>query len=261
MQKRGKTAVIVLLSALIVLSVGITAACAFLWSHPALRDELFPAKRLQTSSRVSSDQSDSGNLPLSESDEEYLSQCAFVGDSRTHAMDLYGYADISQTIAEDGLNHKTALTKSFADIGDGYLYTMQQALRIVAPKRVYVGFGINGISFMSEEEFISCYQELIGQIEEACPDAEIVVESIIPVTESYSVSHPEMGNSVIERYNALLRQLAVEEDVHYIDLGDALKTPDGALDSGYSAGDGLHLNATAYKVIFQVILAERIDRK
>ena len=249
---------IVLLIVIIVLSLLVTAVCAILYLNPQILESIkvLPENPiinlLQSKPESESEASD----PVD--DAAYLSQTVFVGDSRTHAMDVYGFVDVSRTIAEDGLNHKTALTKSFADIGDGYAYTMKQALAITAPKYVYVGFGINGMSFFSEEEFFSCYRELIEQIRETCPDAQIMILAVYPVSERFSANNPGMDNAAIDAYNDKLSALADEMGIHYLDAAWVLKNSAGALNPAYSAGDGLHLNADAYDLIFQVILANKM---
>lgn len=247
---------IVLLIVIIVLSLGVTAGCVVLYRNPDILDALYVLPE-QSMSTVSHTETESGTTDPVD-DEAYLSQTVFVGDSRTHAMDVYGYVDVSKTIAEDGLNHKTALTKAFAEIGDGYAYTMKQALAITAPKYVYVGFGINGMSFLSEEEYFSAYRELIGQIRETCPDAEITILAIYPVSENFAANNPGMNNATIDAYNNKLSALADEMGIHYLDAAWVLKNDAGALNPAYSAGDGLHLNSDAYDLIFQVILANKI---
>ncbi len=245
-----------LLTIIIVLSVTVTAGCVVLYLNPALAQELFPNGKIITLLPPVSHAQNGGKET---SDEVYLGQSMFVGDSRTHAMDLYGYLDISQTIAEDGLCHNTALTKAFADLGDGNRYTMSEALAMKQPKRVFVGFGINGISYMSEDEFFSDYRTVINQIKSACPDADIIIESILPVSQYFSSNNPGMDNETIVLYNHKLQDLADEMGVYYIDTAKSVRDDFGALDAQYAAPDGLHLVANAYEQIFRVILSEKFE--
>lgn len=247
---------IVLLIVIIVLSLLVTAVCAVLYLNPQILESMKILPENNIINLLQSKPESEASDPVD--DAAYLSQTVFVGDSRTHAMDVYGFVDVSRTIAEDGLNHKTALTKAFADIGDGYVYTMQQALAITAPKYVYVGFGINGMSFFSEEEFFSSYRELIEQIEETCPNAQITILAVYPVSEKFSANNPGMDNATIDAYNEKLSALADEMGIHYLDAAWELKNSAGALNPAYSAGDGLHLNSDAYDLIFQVILANKV---
>lgn len=255
---KARAVVIGLLIAVIVLSLAVAGVFLTLHFNPRLAEKYFAQESLFLPSLKSGSPQEKDVPELELTDADYLADTVFVGDSRTHAMDLYGYADVSRTIAEDGLNHQTALTKAFADLGDGNLYTLYQALRVANPKRVYVGFGINGMSFMSEEDFFSDYRQLLSEVESACPKAQIVILSIYPVGERFSESNPGMSNERIDDYNRKLKVLASELGIHYVDAASVLKSENGALNPAYGAGDGLHLNASAYDRIFEVILSEKI---
>ncbi len=252
--KAKHSALIAIPIVIIAVSLAVTFGVIYLAYHP----ELLPTPTVSDELSQSSSQEQESE-ELQKEDIVYLDHCVFVGDSRTRAMDLYGYLDITQTLAEDGINHKTALTKAFADLGDGHLYTLYQGLRLTDPRFIYVGFGINGMNFIPEEEFFDTYRQLIGQVREACPKAKIAILAIYPVGETFSQNNPGMSNADIDTYNEKLKALAKQLDVSFVDAASALKNEANALDPRYAAADGLHLKASAYEVIFDVILSEKMD--
>ena len=77
---------------------------------------------------------------------------------------------------------------------------------------------------------------------EACPEAEICVESVLPVGEDLD---PDGSlNDAVRRFNAALAPLAREKGCGFADIY-AVYEKDGALDPALTR-DGIHLNFTAY---------------
>lgn len=191
-------------------------------------------------------------------DDSYFDDAVFIGDSRTQALQIFGFLPTSQVFAEDGLNHENARYKSFIDIGDGRYYTINSALTQTNPNKIYVGFGINGISFMNEEDFFTEYKGLVEDIKSAAPNSTIVLTAIIPVATSYESNNPKFSNSIIDDYNLKLIDLAEELEVHYVDIATSLKNEFNALSDEYNAGDGIHLSKDAYVSILDSILTHTV---
>lgn len=187
-----------------------------------------------------------------------LDDAVFIGDSRTQAMQIFGFVPTSQVFAEDGLNHENARYKKFVNIGDGYYYTIDEALLRTAPKDIYVGFGINGISFMDEESFFTEFKALLEGIKSASNGANIIITSIIPVSANYTIENPKFSNQVIDDYNTKLIELATELEMYYLDIATPLKEGTDSLGSTYNSGDGVHLNKDAYVSIFDTILTHTL---
>ena len=63
----------------------------------------------------------------------------------------------------------------------------------------------------------------------------------MPVSEEVSATHNYITNGRIDEFNGLLRELAEEKQVYYVDTGSAVASEDGSLPEG-AAADGIHLN-------------------
>ena len=116
------------------------------------------------------------------------------------------------------------------------------AIAAVKPKKVFLMAGINGLKNQTMSNFEYWYSVLVDSIRNAVPDAELYVESILPVT----ASSDYCDNAKIREANAILRHLTSERNIHFIDLYDAYVN-DGALPDDMSY-DGLHLTDEAYSV-------------
>ncbi len=181
-------------------------------------------------------------------DDDYIGNTVFIGDSRTVAMTSFDLIEDYNCYAENGMSHVTALTKAFVEVGYNTV-TLSEALSTVKPYRVVISYGINGISFFTEEEFFEDYQALIDLVKEASPDTDIIIQSILPVSRYFELSDFKYNNDKIDLYNSKLRQLAASNEIYYLDTSHLLKNEENSLDPKYDSGDGLHLSEAAYEEI------------
>lgn len=128
------------------------------------------------------------------------------------------------------------------------------AISAVKPKKVFLMAGINGLQQQTMDEFEYWYAALVESIRSAVPDAELYIESILPVTD-YS---DYCDNRKIREANAILQRLALERNIQYTDVYSAC-AQDGALPDIMSY-DGLHLTEEAYKIWYETIRKSIQDR-
>lgn len=121
------------------------------------------------------------------------------------------------------------------------------AIAAVHPKKVFLMAGINGLKYQSLDDFEFWYAALVDSIRSAVPDAELYIESILPVT-SYSNF---CDNEKIIEANAIVQKIAAERVMTYIDVY-GVYAKDGALPDSMSY-DGLHLMPEAYKAWCELI--------
>lgn len=111
------------------------------------------------------------------------------------------------------------------------------------PARIFL---LGGINCLTEDRFDRCvaeYAELMDALLAACPDSELLVQSVLPV--SMELTDPAiLTNDTIRRFNAEIKSLAVQRGCPYVDLWPSYEK-NGGLDPALTR-DGLHLNYTAY---------------
>lgn len=120
------------------------------------------------------------------------------------------------------------------------------AIKAVNPKKVFLMAGINGLQRQTMDEFEYWYETLVDAIRRDVPEAELYIESILPVAR-YS---DYCDNAKIRDANAILQRLATERNIPYIDLYNAY-AQNGALPDDMSY-DGLHLLDEAYSVWYHM---------
>lgn len=179
--------------------------------------------------------------------DEYFSGALFVGDSLTTGISLYHVMDNAQVIASTGLNPNTILSKPIIRDAQGTLHTVLEAMSGSKPDKIYVELGVNGLAWISLEDFTARYEELIDAIRSQHPDALLYVQSILPVTREKSLGENGIySNEKIDAYNTALMNLCEEKGVAYLNLAEAFKESDGALAPGASP-DGIHFGADYYE--------------
>lgn len=181
--------------------------------------------------------------PVPESDpvdDSYFDKVVFVGDSRTQGFVLYSGLTNLTAYADRGLTVESAATKEIVP-GENGKHTVLDALKLNEDcQAVYMMFGINELGWTYSNVFVEKYAALVDAVRENHPSVEIYLQSILPVSAEKSASDKYINNSRIQEYNDLIRQLAADKQVYYLDLYSVFADESGAL-PGDAASDGVHL--------------------
>ena len=178
--------------------------------------------------------------------EKYQFSTAYLGDSVTLGLGVFGNHPKEKVIAKGSINPLDAVDKKLIELEDGTLVNFPDALKRLDVDRAILTFGANAISIMSEETFLNCYIMLIDKIKETCPDVEIIIQSISPIATTCTLK--KFTNNLINRSNLLLLVLSYAKDVHFLNSAPVLKDENGYLILDYcSSDDGIHINEAGYK--------------
>lgn len=174
-------------------------------------------------------------------DDNYFKDAVFIGDSRTEGFILNnGLTSKITSYTHKGLTVDTIFTDKVINM-NGKKLTIIEALKETSFSKIYIMLGINETGWIYSDMFINKYAKIIDEIKRINPKCTIYVESIIPVTEKVSNEHRYIKNSKIEEYNSLIKQMAKEKNICYLDIQDSVINQSGALPED-AASDGIHLN-------------------
>lgn len=191
----------------------------------------------------------SAEQPLS-----YLDNAVFLGDSITEGMDMYNQSN-GTVVAYKGLTTKGALGEALPKYNDK---TAVQAVAAAHPAKIYVMFGSNEIAGVKLETFKENYDALIDALREKSPDAIIYIQTIPPVTATYSGEGHYLNNGLINEANETIAEVAQEKGVYLLDVHGALVDESGALPSDASPIDGVHFGKTTYEKWFTYLLTHTV---
>ena len=122
------------------------------------------------------------------------------------------------------------------------------------PAMVFLMIGTNDMNWGSSNDSIALgVRTIVQRIKNESPKTYIVVQSILPVNDHYGYfsGHTKRWQDVAI-INKMLRDMAIEEDVDYLDLYHPFANSEGKLDIAYS-NDGLHLNGKGYELWKDII--------
>lgn len=117
------------------------------------------------------------------------------------------------------------------------------AVKARNPARIFLLGGINSLTGGNTSVCLSKYRALVAGLREACPRAELIVQSVLPVGAELEALY-DIRNEEVRAFNAGLRALAERRGLAFADLYAAYEK-DGALDPALTR-DGVHLNFNAY---------------
>ena len=172
-------------------------------------------------------------------DDTYFDDAVFIGNSRTEGFKLYSGLSNAQYYTAIGLMVDTIFTKPYAEV-DGEKTTIMEALKTTDFSKVYIMLGMNELGWVYGSVYQEYYGRIIDGIREINPDAVIYIQSILPVSAEKSEGDDIYNNPRIDEFNGLLRQLAEEKEVYYVNVAEAVAGEDGCLPEGASF-DGVHL--------------------
>lgn len=183
----------------------------------------------------------------------YLSDTLFIGDSRTTTLHEYGGWDEATFYAKNGLNIWDVLDEKIADY-NGKKITVDEALQKEHFGRIYIMLGINELGRGTPETFAEQYGMVVERIRELQPDALIIVQAIMHVTQEKDAEQTYINNAEINARNEKIKEMAEQKEVYWLDVNPVTDDAEtGCLVSTYSF-DGVHLKVKYLDVWKQFIL-------
>jgi len=156
--------------------------------------------------------------------------CAFIGNSRV--LDLKNYGLAENVYASVGLTVDTVFTEK----ASGSSVVIIDELKGKHFKKVFLMFGDNECGWPNTSVFIKRYAKVIAAVRERVPEAEIYLQSVLPISRAADAKN-EYGcnNAAIKKVNEAIKQLAKDEGVRYINPAASMTDSQGFLP------DGVHL--------------------
>lgn len=173
-------------------------------------------------------------------DVSYLEDVLFIGDSRTSTLQQYAGWDNATFYVKNGLTIWNVLEAKIAEC-EGELVTVEEALQKEKFGKIYIMLGINELGRGTPDTFAEEFGRVVKRIQELQPDAVIVMEAIMHVTETKDAEETYINNAEINARNEKLKELADSEGVYWLDVNPVTDDGEtGCLVEEYSF-DGVHL--------------------
>ena len=172
------------------------------------------------------------NIPQGTKDyKEIFKDDVFFGDSQTEGLSAYGLLNENSVLAEKG---KT-VGKALNDV---------DTLKFLAPKRVYLLFGLNDLlNYNDISDFMKDYGKLIDKVQKELPKTKIYVQSVMPARSDVIAKQPLYSNERNITANKELQKLCKEKKVTFVDIKSILEKNQKLYEP-----DGLHVNVEFNKL-------------
>lgn len=134
------------------------------------------------------------------------------------------------------------------DVCDGVLNRLETVTK-GQPAKVFLMIGINDLGRGGHPDTIAMKTwQIVKRIKAESPRTKVFIQSVLPVNDHYGMfaGHTSRWKDVPVT-NELLKQIAQEEGVTYIDLFSLFADEEGKMNINYS-NDGLHLTGKGYLV-------------
>ena len=187
--------------------------------------------------------------------QKYIDKIYFAGESTT-AHIFKGGIERSHILVPSSGTCKLSPEITQITVGETGL-TIPEAVQSAGAEIVILNYGINNSANFKEIQFKTYYEKLINAIKDASPDTIIIIQSVYPVTKSYSDSS-SITNDILDKINVWAKEVALDNGLPYLDVQSILKDSNNALKQEYAAEDGYHLNEDAYSEIIKYIRTHSI---
>ncbi len=173
---------------------------------------------------------------------EYFADAAFLGNSVLSGL---WYYDNEQLLPTDESHWFWADSLTIMAASP---YAAQMAGRDFG--KIYIEFGINEVTY-DKDTLRDAFNTVIDQLQADHPNAIIYLTSVTPVSK-YCDENRAFKRSAVLAFNDMLRDIAREQQVWYLDVYPVLCGEDGYLPSDVT-NDGVHFTAAHYQYWFDYL--------
>lgn len=188
--------------------------------------------------------------------EEYINSIIFLGDSTTYGLKAYKMLkdgkNTDQVWTSDSatLSLNEILTKKIIYPENGKEILIADAAEQKKPEYLIITLGVEGVTFLEEDDFREQYTSLVEAVKKASPNTKIMLQSIFPVSSDLK----KLNNSLITKANGWILEIAETTGVRYLDTQSVLKDENGDLNPKFdNGGNGINLNDAGFTAVLNYI--------
>ena len=172
-------------------------------------------------------------------EDTYFEDTAFLGDSRTEGFHLYSGLKTGAYYCSVGATVESVFSKA-VETPAGKM-PLLDAMAKEDFGKIYVMLGVNELGWSKTETFRDQYAKVIDRLHSDHPDAEIILQTILPVSAKQEKKKTYVNNGRIAAYNEVIFRLAEEKGCDLVDAAEAVTDENGCLRAEWNS-DGVHLN-------------------
>lgn len=182
----------------------------------------------------------------------------FIGDSRTDGLRLYGKIQDATFFCVQSMSSFNTLKKELDVKGFGKT-TLSNLLDKKQFETVYLMLGINELGY-NLDTITAKYKEIVDVVKQKQPNAIVVVQASLHVTEAKDKDNSVFTNARINDLNKRLATLANKDSgIFFIDPNPAFDDANGNMRAEYSK-DGVHYYGKYYPLWSEFLDNNRVTK-
>ncbi len=188
-----------------------------------------------------------------EVDDSYFEDAVLIGNSTIEGIYYYSLLPEATVYSELGLNVTNIFTAEVQD--------EKTAFELLAEgdfTKVYICLGLNELGWEYSNVFKDRYETVIEEVLKIKPDAEIYIQSILPIGQTKIDNDPIFTAEKIEEYNTLISELCKEMDVNLLHYPDEILTEDGLL-LPEASNDGVHMESPYLSIYVDYLKTHTVE--
>lgn len=190
-------------------------------------------------------------------DTDYFNDAVFIGNSRMQGFILYCGVPELTSYTSVGMTVKSYFTKEDFTV-NGVSMTAASALENTPGfEKVYIKLGINELGWVSTDQFITSYNQIIEHIYSCNPNAIIYVISVLPFAQAAIEKDPVLDMDKVREFNGAIQDMCASYGACYLDVSSVFMGEDGYMPYDYSF-DGVHINVASIKLWLNYLLEHGI---
>ncbi|MEG2720023.1 MAG: GDSL-type esterase/lipase family protein [Oscillospiraceae bacterium] len=135
------------------------------------------------------------------------------------------------------------------DTSDRLLERFNDNALLIEPRNLVILIGTNDIGISDFSFTTGNVEKMLSLAKEKCPDANIILEAILPVNNHFRIQMVgDRNNKHIAMLNAKLKEVALKYEVTFADFTSVLSCENGEFKKEFTY-DGLHPNAVGFNEI------------
>ncbi len=142
-------------------------------------------------------------------EDDYFADAAFLGDSRTEGFFLYSGLKQGTYLYSVGATVESVFTKNVRQ-ASGVREPLLDTLTGVDCGKVYIMLGVNELGWVYPEKFQEQYGKVVDRVRQDHPEAEVYIQSILPVSAGQEAKKSYVNNGRIALYSCLREELTAD---------------------------------------------------
>ena len=189
--------------------------------------------------------------------DSYFADAVFIGDSIMVGIESASVFPEADYVCRVGMSIDGTLHRNQDLRGVNHKVRAVDVAASYQPKKIYVLLGVNTLDAYPAERALKDYGLFLDELLPLVPDCIVYLLSVPPMSKRGFEKNGTTNPARYQEFERMLRQLAQDRNLYYIDLYHLLADEAGIMKDEYAAGD-YHLQKAAFALLRDYLMTHAI---